>query len=395
MEKLDKKEITAFVSKLNDRNLQRKRESGFTTYALLAILGYCVFFLIDNSYELFVTNNWRSTVRLIAITLNSVSILFFYYSAILSFFLAKPEIKIYSAFQEKHEFLSIFSLSILLLLYLFFNSLAAYSYQGMNGNGYFTIISVLLVLNLISPYIYRYAIAWYRKKKLKNLKITLFKEKQRKGAGISLLIYGTLFLLFTIYQLNTYPLVVSEVFTLSIKYGIITFTLGTIIMFLFEKVEEKNKYIWLENLEKQIYFDDLSKEEVLEKLQQEIFGINLPKWTNKRKQEINDFIKNKSDKLEKFHIEMLQISKIPDNLKYEIEGRKNNFKENFSKNLEEIIKFKNDLSSQLNHMAKFGSISKNDVEVIKDLSKYFNTEIKKITDVLKKIKDENQELTDV
>src|SRR4051812_4278282 len=41
------RDITALISKLNDRNLQKRRESGLTSYAILSVIAIISFKLIE------------------------------------------------------------------------------------------------------------------------------------------------------------------------------------------------------------------------------------------------------------------------------------------------------------------------------------------------------------
>lgn len=42
------RDLKDYIVKLNDRNIQRQRETGFTLYAILGAIIFCIFYLIDN-----------------------------------------------------------------------------------------------------------------------------------------------------------------------------------------------------------------------------------------------------------------------------------------------------------------------------------------------------------
>ncbi len=122
----NEKDLKAYVTKLNDRNLQKQNGSGFTLYALLAALIVITFFLIEETPKLFLTQNGYGQYLIITMTLNILVFLMVGYSVIETFH-DRPEVKsIRSTANIQYDTYTHVPLAFSLTLFLILNFYTAY-----------------------------------------------------------------------------------------------------------------------------------------------------------------------------------------------------------------------------------------------------------------------------
>ena len=164
------KDLRDYIIKLNDRNIQRQRETGFTLYAILGAIIYCIYFLIDNIEVIFVIKTSDDYYLISVITSNILFALFFLYVSYQTKTRKKQITKIF----PYHEPLKIEFVDLPVILIFAIIAYINFSSIQLSPSKLFTcflsVFGTLSALNLVSPFIavlFR-KIRLYQKKKRGN-----------------------------------------------------------------------------------------------------------------------------------------------------------------------------------------------------------------------------------
>ena len=93
---MTKRDLKDYIVKLNDRNIQRQRETGFTLYAILGAIIFCFFYLIDNIGVFISIKNDIDFLNIAVVTSNTIFIFSYFY---ISYVVSPPNFRIKSVKQ--------------------------------------------------------------------------------------------------------------------------------------------------------------------------------------------------------------------------------------------------------------------------------------------------------
>lgn len=291
MLKESKKDLTVYISKLNDRNLSRQSATGFTLWALIGAFVYLLAIIINNFVQILNSNDttlWF--LPILGIVIGAGYFLVLGTLSILNWL--SPE-KVLRTVRPR---LDTFAHSIIVIpiniLYLLYAIL--YFYLALNASIYNLSFFACILLGMFFIHNPIYIIY----KKIKELI-----DKVRKGylyrevgnmlievnvlTSIILLLItiAGLFLLFLNYKDMTLTLKVNQI-KLLLMTSLELFGLNILVIILFNRYSQLRKYDWLENLEKDIYLKDLSNEEIIEKLESHFLWISPKAWIEKKRSQL-------------------------------------------------------------------------------------------------------------
>jgi hypothetical protein len=362
--------MKAYVSKINDRNLQRRRESGITTYALYSVVVIILYQIICLYPKIpFKTNFWD----VITVASYSINVFIFLY---LSFTVYdgtsghKSSLRIISQPDKKLLFEQfVFSVSLLLPLVLSGLSLKHRIYSLNDNDWYHISMSILYVLLFISM------ISLNLKKRNVNHTHKVFDGTGRKNSDWdsgSIIFYFISFVITmsSIIRLFTDPMNGKlNVFIFSILLYSIFFILDK--TFILKKNDSFS--IALENLEYEINVKNLGDNEIRDRLQNNYMGFLLGDWIIRNLQLIDDFYKSMDNV--KYEIEVLnkELQKI-DSSKYKIEfeGRLKIINEKERKIVSETDIFLNQKLNEVEGIWKDSNINSEDREELSELYNKLN-----------------------
>lgn len=357
-----KNNMKAYISKVNDRNLQRKRESGITTYVLYSISGLICWKIFEIYPNINFSNKIWETFEVALYTLNIALM-------ILSIYLMYA-VTIEQTSSTKLKKISLESRNLL-------EDIISYG-------AYFSIIALHLIFSVVcfilSDDVYFYNIisflgltvfAYFLLKKDKDEEV-IYKLQDGVNKGnstmvnkIELIIYSTSIIII----ITTLSLILHSDLSIN-KLNVFIFTsliaLQTIIaLIILNLKKEDSTHKALEDLEFEINVKDLNDEQIKLKLQENYYGFLLSEWTKSHLEKFKKHSKSFYSSIEKIKVQeegLLQVDKTQ--YPMEFEGREKNIlklKEDtldkFDKELKAIIK-------EIVNIIKKGSLSKEEEEEI-------------------------------
>ena len=368
-----------FISKLNDRNLQRKRESGMTSYVLYSALLFCIYKLYKNTFYYFQNLEnleIHNSIFLVSFVSNSMVALYF---IAMSF---RPEKNVFSNFTTiKYDKSNISFYGYVLMITFFLIPASStffsviYRTENLNIEYYF----VLVILNIISIVIVLKSIL--KKNNIKIVKSSTDEDNKPIEALLFFISCGVII----------FSLIMSIKVELFEKFIFIKIILLLyVILFIFDRIIDQNKSddntFNLENFEYEIYLKNLTDDQIREKLQENYVGYFIDYWIDFNNKKYNDFSYNIENKIENIKLELQKLDQDVDKKKYPIEfdGRKKqilgNFQDklkievsNFSKLLNEIGKINKDKSTLSDTESQ--QLSDLETKVTQFISKYKNYKI--------------------
>lgn len=288
---MDKQALINYISKLNDRNLQKKKVSGFTTWAILGVFAYLLFDFAEKIPIIYNSSEFRLYLLIILAGLVNFSVLLFLLIISITNITKSFNLRRFSSQIDKNTSILFFiPTCFVLLVFAFINFKAAnYSQILEISPSIFWIFSIYFTLNGISPIflgLNRYRKSKKSKTTYPELSSFSFKMKVMISIIWSIISLLGFYLLFVAYRDFSIPLN-DVIISLLLKISIEIIVFLALIMVFFENVKSSNKDNWLENLELEIYLNDLTESEIREKLESEYFGVNIIKWIEKRNNELN------------------------------------------------------------------------------------------------------------
>ncbi|RKE82167.1 hypothetical protein DEU39_1720 [Chryseobacterium sp. AG363] len=351
-----------FISKLNDRNLQRKRESGFTSYVLYSALIFCLYKLYKNVFYYFQnldSLDIYNSIFLICFTSNSMIACYY---IIITF---QSEKKTFSNLTTiKHSKLNMNFYGYLLMFIFFLIPILStfLSIRFRTTQLDFEYFLILGILNLIS-------ISILTKILLNNPK----KIKIVKSNNDTIPIEAVTF--FTSLGVIIYSFIISVKIELFEKFIFVKIVILTyVILFIIDRIINQNNNddntFNLENFEYEIYLKNFNDDQIREKLQENYIGYLVDDWIEFNIKKINTSSFNIANKITNIKSQLVTLSKEVDAKKYpiEFEGRKKQI----------IGNFQEELKIEVNSFSK----------LINDIKKIINDK-RNLTDI------ENQQLIDL
>lgn len=365
-----------FISKLNDRNLQRKRESGMTSYVLYSALIFCIYKLYKNTLYYFQTLenlDIHNSIFLVSFISNSMVALYF---IALSF---QPEKNIFSnlttikynksnnSFYAHLLMIILFSIPALSTLFSFINRTDQLHIE------YFIFLGILNSICL-SLLIYTF----FAKKNIKVVKSNI--DQNNMPGEILIFIISCSVIIFSAVMSIEIQLFEKFIF---IKVILLLY----VILFIFDKIIDQNtkdsNTFNLENFEYEIYLKDLNDDQIREKLQENYVGFFIDYWIDFKNKMYHESSYNLENKIDNIRVELDKLNQDVDFKKDPIkyEGRKKQILGNFHNELKiEVTNFSTLLDEIKNISKDKSNLSDIEQQQLSDLEK-------KVNDFLSKYKN--------
>jgi len=306
---MDKQALIRYIAIINDRNLQKKQTSGFTQWAILGILAYLILDFCDNIPLIFSSSEVKFySIIILAIILNiSVCAISLFFSITIPSEIPKMR-RLSSKISSKSSIVFLLPVGFIFLFSAFINLEAANYMKIINLNPWpLRIFSIYFAINAIFPFLQK--INQYRKSKKAKYsypEINEFSNKIQIAISITAAIISItgILILYVAYWGISIPIETNDI-SLALKTGFEIVVFFLLVFIFFDNISSSNKYKWLENLETEIYLEDLSENEIKEKLDREYLGVKILKWISLQDGKINtitseflDLIKEETKNLE-------------------------------------------------------------------------------------------------
>ena len=363
-----------YITKINDRNLQRKKASGITNYVLYSLLVLVIIKIADLLPKIPLENNIWSFIELLMYSSNfSLAIIFVY----LSFLYSIGNTSSLRILKRSKQPISYFSVIIGYLIILF-PVIPTFAYawnQFQNGNTITFYHYVLIALNAFNI-IFLISSVFTNKKKDNY---SIFKStKKNKDIKISILVLiislaVIIISMYFLYVLQT-KLSKQNVF----MFGFLMFSSMIIVDIIIESYREDIYSKDLENLEYEIYVKDLNDEQIRHVLQTKYMGYLINDWINHKSEELKTELKSYKEIQKGIDAENEELNKI-DKTKYplEFEGREKIIKEkelNFM--VQKLSFYEGNLKEIIEISKKEKSIELSELEKLNELREKMNEEFK-------------------
>ncbi len=276
--------LIVLISKINDRNIQKRRESGFTVYALTSIVIILTYYLIETLLSVSIRINFSAKLTFLSLSFNvCFGLLFIYYFYAITqndstaIKLIKRDERKESIIENFCEFSMIFIPMILSFFVLYLNL--------RKLDWYFYVINIVWILILLIFFIPTH------KKISSEYEVIEYKTNSSDRDIFAIIIY-IMVLILLISPIIYYTLNIGH-FAFP-KLGFIKIAAILILLpLIFSKIFDLNKHDLksgaLEKLESEVYLNDLSDIQIKEILQDNYLGIGFENWIKIRKEHIIDF----------------------------------------------------------------------------------------------------------
>lgn len=304
----NKRDVIALITKLNDRNIQRRRESGITTYALLAVLSVLVIEIVDLGPKIL---NHGNHFQIAKVMLGTATLFFNVLLVITTFYLTvgyPSPVRLIKRTVNHGSILetcnTLFFLACPLALSLYYLLIQ----KGWFGWYLFIYFSLFFVLAIL--------IAIDRTKQNKDfirVSQTGIPYKEKNIVIIIFYIIGTVTISLVIFFfLHDKINLDNETVTNSIKLTLYVLSIPLILSYVstLKNLDLKNRF--LEELEVEIYINKLSDEQIIEEIRNNYVGIGVQNWIDIQTDLFNSFIAEISSELEKienYAAEIMQLDR--------------------------------------------------------------------------------------
>lgn len=378
------RDLKDYIVKLNDRNIQRQRETGFTLYAILGAIIFCFFYLIDNLPTLICIKNDIEYLSISAFTANALFIFSYFY---LSYEILTRKRRVTKIFPNKEPIditivdtplFSAFAVICFLNFYILPDT------QTKLHFWFCIFFGILAGLNLLSPFIiviWRWIKRRIKKKKgfsVEVIDFTFGNERMVKVASTSLLFYGILLLLFAIVTIfsidfNIKANSIAEV----TKYTSIFFGLLFLIKTATDiKAKEKDNN-QLEDFEKEIFFDDISNEEIAHRFENEFAHVPFSKWMTNKHSEVMNYFNTKRQEFLACDLLIVDLDSIDKaTLNFEYNGRLNKIIAEQLRLLNETNDFAQKIRTTFNNLKTYASLNEQEAQDLNYVQNYLNNNIR-------------------
>lgn len=297
---MEERDLKEYVVKLNDRNIQRQRESGFTLYATFGISIFCFLYLLEN-LDIGVIIITNPTNFIIATIISNIILSIFF--LFLSYKTLTRNLRFTKIFPESKQFYfesQDILLFVGLLIIACFNFFAIDFSQSFLENAIFGFFGLISFLNIIVPFFYvEYFKSKIKKKtteniEVENLSYSYLNYEKSKKLGVGIIIYALIFLtiIFSYCFYSKINVQIEDIKSVS-KYTLMFFSFLysiNLAMNLNDNIKNNNL---LEDFEKEIFFDNISNKEIAQKFEKDFSGIPFSRWIKQRQIEILDFFEIK------------------------------------------------------------------------------------------------------
>jgi|GEM_PF-3949580 len=379
---MDKESLIAYISKLNDRNLNRQQASGFTIWAILGILAFLVLDLSEKIPSVYYSIELKFySIIILAMITDFLPLVFFIYSILILNSTIFGKRRFSSTVESKSEMLTLIPFCFVLIVFSIINLEAASLVTTLNISPWvFQVFALYFGINGISPIIKK---AYQFRKSLKAKtyypEISWFSIKTRTIFSIVFTIMAIIssFLLYLIIRDITISLEAAEI-SLIIKTDIEILAILILILFLFNVINSSNRFDWLENLEREIYIDDLSEIEIKEKLEREYIGYDIFKWLSKREEILNKKVNEILTLLEDGKQKLDEIEKIDPKYQFEIVGKTDEIFTKLKRKSDEYRSLVKQILFQVTEITKQGIPEEEEINEIKTISEMWLKQVENI-----------------
>lgn len=373
------RDLLELINKINNRNIQKRRESGITVYivlSLLAFLIYKLYLLIKN----ILLDNGSFDLVVIAIVLNvafTISLPILGYLSILN---TPLRTKIFpdSDFFTIHGFIS----SIILIAPpLAINLYAYFSVDTSIKEGRFVLLvfAAIYFLNLIIPILI--SVRNKRKDKKFNIglsNLTYLNYDHRKAALIGTIMYffllGALITFFIRY--NDSSFIFTENLDTDLQLGIVFILILFAQDLLFDLIKERNDHDDLEDLEAKIYLENIPNDEVRNILENEYFGISLTQWIYNKKKMIKDRLEEVANKVLILEPKLIEIEELDQKYFREAKVRFQEVDSELELIKADFKKYWISYDKQYEKITKWGALNRDEKNEIRELNIFAHSKLK-------------------
>jgi len=374
------RDLKDYIVKLNDRNIQRRRETGFTLYAILGSIAFCVFYLIDNIHIPTAIYDDHRYLNVAAFTSNALFIFSLFY---ISYGTATRRQTLTKIFPYKQPlsieindcplFISFSTISVL-------NVWLLSRHQNVSHKIFLLVFTFLTALNILTPFVMRlYGIYNRHKKKrkgqsLEEFDFTFFNKRTIRLFSTAFLVYATILSVYWLTAASSINFALESKTVAAIsKYLLIYFALLYLTkktMDIKSKEYDNNE---LEDFEKEIFFENISNEEIVKKYEKDFDGIPFSKWITEKQIEIMNFFEQKQQAFLTQELLICSIDSIDKKqLPYVFSGKLQVIIDNQFNNLNEAADFVQRISGAFNNLKKFSSLNEDEVSRLNYVQKYLN-----------------------
>lgn len=276
--KLNQKDWLVYLNNLNNREISKRSSSGFTTWALLGLIGFTLFKLLDSLPIIFMDmENVFLSKLFITNIFNFFMVIIVFMTAL--FIPQSAKRKIYTELIKKIAFLAAGTLSFVFIVGFFCNiyTIIDLKYYGLSILPY-CVFAIFEIIFIISYLIFRTTVK--KENKMPRIDSGYYYTTKRKNPLKHVFVFLCLVLLlsflFSIYQIkqNYYILdhlsVLKSVIYLNVLIGAIILFIGNCM------VQTKNR--WLEGFERKIMLQNLDEKEIAKVFMDEFVGKDVLQW---------------------------------------------------------------------------------------------------------------------
>jgi hypothetical protein len=381
---MEERDLKEYIVKLNDRNIQRQRETGFTLYAIFGGIIFCFFYLVDN---LPILSSIIKDVNYLNITVIASNFLFLLTLFHLSYVTATRRQKLTRIFPfqeplkiELGDFTHFLAYGLISTLnFVFINH-----HQNKLHLFYLWLFGIISCLNIISPFaINTIRQVRRRKKRKKGLSIeiidfTFFNSQTIKTISIGFLINAIVLSAFSLLVLFNIKLTIdAKSIGEIVKYVAIFYGGLFLINILINIKSTQNDNNQLEDFEKEIYFDNISNADISKKFEQDFSGIPFSKWLVDKHTEILDFFHSKTEEFLAADLLIASVDLIDkQTLSYEYNGRLNDIIKIQMRLLDETNDFVQKVGTIFSNLKSFASLNEQEVQHLNYVQTFLNNNIR-------------------
>ena len=343
--------MKGYITKLNDRNLQRKKATGITNYVLYSLIAIILFKIIALIPQIHFENvNFYKLTKLVWFSFCLSLALFFIYFSFLTSFEHSSSVRILKYSKKSESYFSNLNIIAIFLTTIIPALIILWESYKLNIYDYSTNEIILFILTGINL-IFILSVTFSKKKELYQV---INKTTENRGI-ISKVVFSISFFVVILSTYQIFNISFIEYFnkTNLVLICILFFSMLVILEKIIESYKDDVFSKDLENLEYEIYLKDLSDGEIRDILQKKYMGFLISDWIKFKEREIESeyelyekeelIIKNKVSELkeidkEKYSIEYKGRQDKINELKNKLSNKKKRFFENHIDEINEVLK---------------------------------------------------------
>lgn len=377
---MSERDLKDYIVKLNDRNIQRQRESGFTLYAIIGAIVFCVFHLLDNIEIAILIRNDIKHLNIAVFVSNAIFVLSIFYFSYRSATRRHTLTKIFPYKRPLDIEISDYPLFIFCLTISFLNFVTLNQNQNTWHEIFLLTFGILTLSNFLSPFVINLYGFYKRKKKKKKghsieeFDFTFFNKTVIRIFSISSIVYATFLSVYWIFVANKIDFTLeTKLISSTSKYVIIYFSLLYLTKKAMDIKSKDHNNNQLEDFEKEIFFQNISNEEIKTKYEKDFDGIPFSKWINDKHIEIINFFDAKQQEFLALDLLIIDVNSIDKtNLTFEFSGRLQMIINNQANILTETTDFVQRIASSFKDLKNFSSLDENEVSRLNYVREYLN-----------------------